>query len=561
MVRGGFTVRCKLSAVPCLLSAVRKLSIALRAAAFYDAPTRKMTDSMLESVPTAAPVQTPLSKICIALQADTPAELLACAERALADSSFLEFRLDALDVPSSALATLAGFLKKHPEVTAVGTCRRRPGGGAFDGAIEDEFEILAQAAAAGCRIVDLEIESAEAAKPEQVEALKERLHAAGAELLISFHDFQQTHNLEIAARRIAVFQPEFAKVVSTARRLADNLPVLRMIEAHSKNTRFVGIAMGEEGIVSRVLGPRSGSAFTFASAGSGVETAPGQVTASTLRGLYRLEEIDAETRVFGVAGNPIAHSLSPLMQNAAFAAEGVNAVLLPLKAREVGDLLSLLCELPLAGCAVTMPFKLEVLPYLATKDPLVARIGACNTLRVGGNGAIEGFNTDVAGIVRPLQKRLELKGARIALLGAGGAARAAAFGLVEEGAEVFLVNRTHATAVALAQECGATALTHAEFAAREFDVLLNSTPCGMKDAAQPLPIAANELHAALVFDMVYNPLQTPLLKLAASRGIATIGGIEMFVQQGICQFELWTGKTAPEEVMFQTVEAALKARQ
>jgi 3-dehydroquinate dehydratase/shikimate dehydrogenase len=322
----------------------------------------------------------------------------------------------------------------------------------------------------------------------------------------------------------------------------------------------VGIAMGEEGLVSRVLGPRAGAAFTFASSSSGVETAPGQVTARTLLDLYRTDKLDRATKLFGVAGNPISHSLSPLMQNTAFRKENVNAVLLPLKVRALDDLLRLVHELPLAGVAVTMPLKQEVLPHLANMDPLTTKIGACNTLRVCGNGKIVGFNTDVAGVVRPLEKRLKLKGARVAVLGAGGAARSAVFGLVEQGAEVLIVNRTHETAVALAKEAKAKALKHELFAKGHFDVLINATPCGMAGSKQALPIAANELNAGLVFDMVYNPMETPLLKLARERGIPVVTGLEMFVQQGARQFEIWTGKPAPETEMLRVVELELRRR-
>jgi 3-dehydroquinate dehydratase/shikimate dehydrogenase len=451
-------------------------------------------------------------------------------------------------------------LAEHRDVTAIATCRRKEFGGHFVRSLTVELEVLLAAAEAGCRIVDLEVESAEEAKPAQLSKFRAGLREAGAALLVSFHDFTRTQGLEQAAQRIEAFEPDFVKVVSTARTLADNLAVLRMIEDRSLSAHVVGIAMGEEGIVSRVLGPRAGAEFTFASSSDGAETAAGQVTARTLRDLYRVEHLDQATRVFGVAGNPIAHSLSPLMQNTAFRREGVNAVLLPLKVRMLDDLLALVRELPLAGVAVTMPLKQEVLPHLANMDPLTARIGACNTLRTGADGKLYGFNTDVAGVVRPLEKRLKLKGARIAVLGAGGAARAAVFGLVEQGAEVFIVNRTHETAVALAKQAKAKALKHELFARGRFDVLINTTPCGMAGEKQALPIAENELNAGLVFDLVYNPLETPLLKLARERGIPVVCGVEMFVQQGARQFEIWTGKPAPEAEMLRVVELALKRR-
>ncbi|HTW62665.1 MAG TPA: shikimate dehydrogenase, partial [Terracidiphilus sp.] len=386
------------------------------------------------------------------------------------------------------------------------------------------------------------------------------LRAAGTALLISFHDYSRTKGLRQAAERIKVFDPDYVKVVSTARTLSDNLAVLRLIEDETLDTQVVGIAMGEEGLVSRVLGPRAGAAFTFASAAEGTETAPGQVSLRTLIDVYRMEQVDQATRIFGVAGNPIGHSLSPLMHNTAFRRENVNAVMLPLKVKTLNDLLTLTRELPLSGVAVTMPLKQEVLPHLENMDPLTGRIGACNTLRTGADGNLYGFNTDVAGVVRPLERRLRLKGARVLVLGAGGAARAAVFGLVEQGAEVFIVNRTHETAVALARKAKAKALRRELLLKNQFDVLINTTPCGMTGAAQALPIEEKELNARLVFDMVYTPIETPLLKLARARGLAVISGFEMFVQQGARQFEIWTGKPAPEADMMRVVELALRRR-
>jgi 3-dehydroquinate dehydratase/shikimate dehydrogenase len=502
----------------------------------------------------------PADKLCVAIQADSPAEMAERAEHALRDSKFLELRLDSLSKPAAALPKITEFLAKHRDVTAIATCRRKAFGGNFAGSLVSELDLLLKAAEAGCAIVDLEVESAEEAKPAQLAKFREALQASGTALLVSFHDFMKTKALEQAADRIAAFEPDFVKVVSTARSLTDNLAVLNLIEHRSLASHVVGIAMGEEGLISRVLGPRAGAAFTFASFGDGAETAPGQVTARTLRDLYRVEHLDQATRIFGVAGNPIAHSLSPLMQNTAFRRESVNAVMLPLKVRVLDDLLTVVRELPLGGVAVTMPLKQELLPHLANMDPLTARIGACNTLRTGADGKLYGFNTDVAGVVRPLEKRLKLKGARIVVLGAGGAARAAIFGLVEQGAEVFIVNRTHETAVAVAKQAKAKALKQELLKKNQFDVLINTTPCGMVGIKQELPLAPGDLHASLVFDMVYNPLETPLLKLANERGIPTISGLEMFVQQGARQFEIWTGKPAPEAEMQRVVELALRKR-
>jgi 3-dehydroquinate dehydratase/shikimate dehydrogenase len=245
------------------------------------------------------------------------------------------------------------------------------------------------------------------------------------------------------------------------------------------------------------------------------------------------------------------------MQNSAFRRERINAVFVPLKTDTVEDLLTLARNLPLSGLSVTMPLKQKVLEHLANVDPLSAKLGACNTIRTGADGKLYGFNTDVAGVVRPLEKRMALKGARVLVLGAGGAARAAVYGLVDKGAQVYIWSRKDASAKELAAAAGAGTISQKQIAGTEFDVLINATPCGMTGNAHALPLEANAWKAKLVFDLVYNPLDTPLLKEAKARGIATIQGVEMFVHQGARQFELWTGKPAPEAEMLRVVLFAL----
>jgi 3-dehydroquinate dehydratase/shikimate dehydrogenase len=164
-------------------------------------------------------------------------------------------------------------------------------------------------------------------------------------------------------------------------------------------------------------------------------------------------------------------------------------------------------------------------------------------------------------VVRPLERRMKLKGARILVLGAGGAARATVFGLVEQGADVYIVNRTHEKAVALARKAKAHVLRESLLAKSRFDAIINTTPCGMTGIKQLLPIKESDLNASLVFDLVYTPIETPLLKLAKARGLAVISGLEMFVQQGARQFEIWTGKPAPENEMLRVVELELRRRQ
>ena len=253
----------------------------------------------------------------------------------------------------------------------------------------------------------------------------DQLRAAGAAVIISFHDHQGTRDLDGAYMRMVPFAPDFFKVVPTANSLSDNVTLMSFLGRMKEeaNGSLVGICMGEPGIISRVLGLRAGSAFTFAAAHAGEETAPGQITARTLIETYRIEQVDASTKVYGVAGNPISSSLSPLMMNTAFRRETVNAVYLALQTGEADDLFQLAREIPVQGLSVTMPLKQDVLPKLERTDPLSAKIGAVNTIMRMPDGKFYGFNTDVAGIVGPLERRMSLKGAKVLVMGAGGAAR------------------------------------------------------------------------------------------------------------------------------------------
>jgi 3-dehydroquinate dehydratase/shikimate dehydrogenase len=377
-----------------------------------------------------------LGKICVAITGATPEEMTERATEVLKETNFIEFRLDYLPKPLAALPRLKTFLAENTATTAVATCRCEANGGRFDGSNAAALEVLLKAAEAGFEIVDIELESIE----KLPKTTMGRLREAGAAVIISHHDFHVTKDLDAIYHRIEPFRPDFAKIVPTARFLADNLTLMRFLEKMEdrSNSSIVGICMGEAGIISRVLGLRAGSAFTFAAATQGEETAPGQIAARTLIETYRIDQVDAATKVYGVAGNPIRSSLSPLMMNTAFRRETVNAVYLALQTAKADDLFKLMREIPIQGLSVTMPLKRAVMPLLERTDPLSARIGAVNTILRAQDGKFYGFNTDVAGIIAPLERRLSLKDARVLVLGAGGVGRAAVFGCREKGAEVFI---------------------------------------------------------------------------------------------------------------------------
>ena len=496
-----------------------------------------------------------LPRICVPIVAANPADMVEKADAVVRDNPFIEFRLDYLSKPSLALQKIKGFVEYHPEALIVATCRRAAAGGKFRGSIASEVDILVRAANHGCHLVDLEVETAAQLKPSDFTRLKR-----SANLILSSHDFRGSRKLEETFARMNQYPADFFKVVSTANTLSDNALMMKFLERHSHEHSMIGLCMGEQGVISRVLGVRAGSQFTFGAVGPGEETAPGQIAARALMDTYRIEQVDAATRVYGVAGDPVAHSLSPVMLNTAFRRENVNAVYLALHVKTLGDLLACVRDIPIHGLSITMPYKEEMLKHLDKTDPLTAKIGACNTVVRSQDGKLYGFNTDVTGVVRPLEMRLPLQEAKILVLGAGGAGRAAVFGLKERGAEVYLFNRTPGPAQNLAKKARARAVNKMQLRKMAFDVIINATPVGMEGDRDPLPISEQEFNAKYFFEMVYTPAETKMVKIARAKGMHVILGAEMFVQQGARQFEIWSGKPAPVQEMQRVVEYALAQR-
>jgi 3-dehydroquinate dehydratase/shikimate dehydrogenase len=506
--------------------------------------------------PRSLPLRLP--KVCLALNADTVEDMLATAESLARDNPFIEFRLDYLKQPLAAFPKIHRFLETHQYVTAIGTCRRANNGGKFKGSLASQLEVLTKAHAAGCQIVDLELQSALKSKPAAIARLRGR-----AGLILSFHDFRATRNLDKTLEKMLKVPADFYKVVTTATTLSDNVSMMKFLQTQSATHALIGLCMGEQGIISRVLSVRAGSAFTFGAVSADLKTAPGQVSAGDLRSIYRIDQVDAATRVYGVAGDPIEHSLSPVIMNTALRRENVNGVYLPLHAKTLKDLIDCVRGIPLHGLSITMPYKQAILPYLDNTDAYTTRIGACNTVVRGQEGKLYGFNTDAAGVVRPLEQRLSIENAKVLVLGAGGAARAAVFGLKERGAELWILNRTAVKAQKLARQAKAHAIKRADLRKIAFDVIINATPVGMgntRDRPLACPLKDEEIQARVVFDMVYDPVETHLLQVARAKGIAVIPGVEMFVQQAARQFEIWTGKPAPAGDMLRAVTITLQAR-
>ncbi|MBI4461536.1 MAG: shikimate dehydrogenase, partial [Acidobacteria bacterium] len=475
---------------------------------------------------------------------------LARAEKA---ARVVELRLDALGRPD-AIVRLLESLPRRSRLIRIATCRGRRAGGSFVGSPSLQLALLRLAARAGCDWVDVEAGSLEAFPPSLRRALLRGLRS-----IVSFHDFRRTPaDLARLYRRVARLGGHIVKIAVNASRQRDNLAVLRLARRH--RGKVIALAMGTCGIPSRVLGVRAGSALTYATLNGRPAVAPGQLPLTQLRQLYRAHRLDRRTRLYGVIGYPIAHSLSPTMQNVAFQAARLNAVYLPFEARSLGDFLALCAELGVAGFSVTLPHKQAILRHLDGCDPVAVSIGAVNTVVVRGGRRLYGYNTDYVGVLRTLARYLPLQGAQVLIVGAGGAARAVAFALATAGSFVSITARRPAQARALARAVGGEVLPQRQLTHRRFHAIVNCTPVGQVPEVETSPLAARELNARVVFDLVYNPLETRLLRLARRRGAIAVPGWQMLVEQGAAQFEIWTGLRAPLAAMRRAVRRALRSQ-
>ena len=493
-----------------------------------------------------------LPRICIALGLPDVSTLLDHARReAEAGETFLEFRLDFLDKPSKGAEAIRGFLDRFPDTLIVATCRRHQNHGKFNGSIEEQLAVLDLAVRNGAYGIDVEIETAEVAQ--------ERLHQfrGRAHVVVSYHNFEATPPMDSVVSRVLRVQADAYKVVTTARKPSDNARVLAAAKSAPKQ-RLVVLAMGELGFPTRVLSPVFGGIYTYAAPMLAEGTAAGQVCARSLRHLYRVEKLAKSARIYGVIADPVRHSISPAVHNRAFQSRRVDAVYLPflVSPAHLRDFFVLAAKLPLAGFSVTIPHKQKVIRYLDVVEPLAKRIGAVNTVwRKAGKW--RGANTDAAGITGPLSRLVKLRKSSVLIVGNGGAARGAAFALSDAGAKIALVGRNADRVRALSKICGAEALGRDQLNGRHFDAIVHATPLGMFPHVNECFFNGN-IPAEVVFDMVYNPMETQLVQRARAQGKSVVPGVDMFIEQAVRQFEIWTGESAPRPVMIKAAMEALE---
>ena len=476
------------------------------------------------------------------------AEHQALAQRG---AELVELRLDWL----SKTPDLHRLLTERPTPVVV-TCRRPVDGGRSKMSEDQRQSLLRQAIVAGAEYVDLEHDIAAQIR-----------RYGKTKRIVSFHDFNGTPNaLEERHAQMCTLDPDIIKIVTMAQSPQDNIRLLKLV----KDARIPTIAfcMGEFGLVSRVLCGKYGAPFTFATFSSDRVLAPGQLSFDEMKNLYRFDQINAQTEVFGVLGDPIAQSYSPRIHNAAFRHDGLNAVYLPMRvpAEELDDTLEAYAWLDVRGYSVTIPHKERALHLANFRDDIVDDIGAANTLFRDNRNNWYAANTDFDAALSSIKLGLELKedhelaGKRVLLLGAGGVAKAIGQGVLRAGAALTITNRTKSRGQELATHLGCQFVAWENRGAAYVDVLVNCTPIGMYPNMNDTPFQDNWLReGTVVFDTIYNPEQTLLIKQARERGCHVVSGLEMFVAQAAAQYHCFTHQAAPVDVMREALRRSISA--
>jgi 3-dehydroquinate dehydratase/shikimate dehydrogenase len=466
-------------------------------------------------------------------------------------AQLVELRLDYVQ----SAVNLNRLLPERPCPVVV-TIRRERDGGKWAHSEEKRQMLLRQAIVAGCDYVDLE---------EDVAAKIPRF--GKTKRIISYHDFAETpENLEALHARLAALDADVVKIATNVNHPHDNLRLLRLCKNAKVPT--VAIGMGEIGTPSRVLCKRFGAPFTYAALSAERTIAPGQLTYQQMKEVYRYDQINAETEFYGVIADPVAQSLSPLIHNAGFSQLKQNKVYLPFRVSsdQLPSFLADCEELGVKGLSVTIPHKEEILKHISKCDEATQRIGACNTVVFKPEGAF-GYNTDYRAAMACIdqvfggdENNPALQGRTMLVLGAGGVSRALVYGLRRRGADVVIASRTDERAEQLAAAFQARAISWDNRHTIRPALIVNGTPVGMHPVVNETPFDHRHLiHDMVVFDTVYNPEQTLLIKQARETGCHTITGIDMFVGQAALQFRLFTGQMAPLELMRQVIRRAISA--
>jgi len=479
--------------------------------------------------------------ICVPITAITTAGALQEIQQAEEVADILELRIDYLADPD--LAKLLAARKKP----LIATNRKTDEGGKFPGTEAERLKLLEEAARLGAEYIDLEWSCGQ----EVIQRFKELTREGKSRIICSWHNFQETpQDLDQIYSSIKSTGADIIKIVTQATSINDNLRIFDLIaKAQADGQEIIALCMGPCGEISRILAPLLGAYLTFGSLRPGKESAPGQIEARTLRQVYRIGELkETDFRLYGLVGNPVSQSQGIYIHNRAFQHLQLDSLYVNFL---VEDLASFMRDFKgyLCGLSVTMPYKQKIMDYLSEVDPIARRIGAVNTIVKRKNKLI-GYNTDIIGAVQAIEAVTGIAEKRVVLLGAGGVARAIAYGIARQGGKLTILNRTPSRAQTLARELFCRSGGLEEIQDLEADILINGTSVGMAPQSDEMPVPASVLRPGMVvFDTVYHPATTRLLEEARARGCLTVSGVDMFLRQAAAQFALWTGFEAPVEVM------------
>jgi 3-dehydroquinate dehydratase / shikimate dehydrogenase len=486
-----------------------------------------------------------------------------------AGAEMLELRTDYLEGLNTELAAkLKGIAKEacgSKKIPIIATCRDKRQGGAIDYPEKLRIEVLAEAVNAGADFVDFEYENY--LYPANQEKLRLALSKNGkARLILSTHNFEtKPANIGKLFRTITnTCLGVIPKIVYKANHINDCFEAFDLL--HQTSGERIVFCMGQAGMVSRIIAKKLGSFVTFASIDPQNQTAPGQLTIEQLKNLYRFDDIDAGTELFGIIADPVAHSLSPAIHNACFAAENMNRLYLPLlvqgQQQEFDSFLKniiLRKWLHIRGLSITIPHKQNALNFVRQNtgyiEPLAEKIGAVNTIVIHQGGRLKAYNTDYGAALDAITDgmkitRAELKQMPVAVIGAGGVARAIIAGLSDAGAKIRIYNRTFEKARALAEQFNCEFSRLDDLRAVDAKLLINCTSVGMYPDTQATNIPQESITSSMaVFETIYNPAETMLLKEAKGMNALCIDGITMFVNQAMAQFKLFTGVDCSAQLM------------
>ncbi|MBW2979965.1 shikimate dehydrogenase [Candidatus Woesearchaeota archaeon] len=490
--------------------------------------------------------------ICIPITARTTNEALKDIKNAK-QADIIELRADF--IRDISINNLKSIIKKSKKPLIV-TVRKRSEGGKFSGSEEKRINLLKKAIELSADFVDIELSSGTKAI-SQLKKLSKK-----TKIIVSHHNFKKTPDLNSIYSKIKKTNCDVIKIAAFAQSIDDNIKVFDIIKKANKDKKkIIALCMGVNGELSRILSPALGAFLTFGSLKKGKESAPGQIEAKTLKEIYRVNRLK-NPKIYGLVANPVAHSKGFLIHNKSFEKLKLNSIYVNFLVENINSFIKNFKKI-VSGLSITIPHKRAVIRSLDKIERTAKNIGAVNTIVVK-NGKLIGSNTDMSGAINAIKEKTTIKNKKVLMIGAGGVARAVVFGIKQEQGDLIIVNRTVEKAKKLSKEldCDYGPLSMLK-GIDNVDILINCTSIGMHPAVNKTPINKKLLKKimkknAVVFDTVYNPLETKLLKDSKSIGCKTIRGVDMFVNQAAAQFNLWTNKKAPLNLMKKIAVENLK---